>query len=178
MEFCPPKIFGIGTLSAPHKELAFRKLLRDEVRVVYRTGHTLATKRRIAWRDIATEPIVLMPKGSSVREFAERGFATCQIVREADYEVVNMVTALSMVRARLAITLMSSTAIAELNMEGLQSARIGDPRPVRTFGIITRADRPLSAVAETYVDLLFDAIAAKTRTRLRSARPLGLHGRS
>jgi hypothetical protein len=73
---------------------------------------------------------------------------------------------------------MSSTAIAELNMEGLQSARIGDPRPVRTFGIITRADRPLSAVAETYVDLLFDAIAAKTRTRLRSARPLGLHGRS
>jgi LysR family transcriptional regulator, carnitine catabolism transcriptional activator len=164
--------FGIGTLPEPHRELAFRKLVQDEVRVVYRAGHALARKRRIGWRDIASEPIVLMPKGSSVRELAEHGFAASQITREVDYEVVNMVTALSMVRARLAITLMSSTAIAELNMEGLQSARITNPHPVRTFGIITRADRPLSAVAGTYVDLLFDAMHARTGTRLQPERSL------
>jgi DNA-binding transcriptional LysR family regulator len=121
--------FAIGTIPVPHRELAFRKLLQDEVRVVYPSSHSLAGKRKITWRDIASEPIVLAPKGSSARELAERGFAASQITCDAHYEVVNMVTALSMVRARLAVTIMSRIALGELNMKGLRSARISDPRP-------------------------------------------------
>lgn len=150
--------FAIGTLPVPQRELAFRKLLQDELRVIFPSSHSLAGRSKITWHDIASESIVLAPKGSGARELAERGFAASQITCDPHYEVVNMVTALSMVRARLAVTIMSSTALGELNMKGLCSARISDPRPVRTIGIITRIDRALSTVAQTYVDLLFEAI--------------------
>jgi len=157
--------FAIGTLPALHGDLTFRGLMNDEVLLVCPSGHRLARKRRVNWRDIAQEPIVLMPKGSSARELADRGFAASHVPLEPDYEVVNMVTALSMVRARLAVTLMSGLALRELNSKGLSSVRIGEPRPLRRIGVISREDRPLSAVAQTYVDLLFACIAERKKGR-------------
>ncbi len=147
--------FGIGTLGASHKELAFRELLPDELVAVYPARHALALKRRITWRDLAAEALVLLPKQSSVRALAEHGFAAAGAAREPDYEVANMVTALSMVRAGLGITVMPRMVLAELNMKGLAAGRINAPRPVRTIGIITRDDRPLSPAAAAYVELLF-----------------------
>ena len=147
--------FGIGTLKTPHEELAFRELLPDELQAVYPARHALAAKRRITWRDLAAGPLVLLPKQSSVRTLVEHGFAAAGVAREPDYEVANMVTALSMVRAGLGVTVMPHMVLAELNMKGLAAGRIFDPRPVRSIGIVTRRDRPLSPAAEAYVELLF-----------------------
>lgn len=147
--------FGIGTLQTPHEELAFRELLPDELQAVLPARHALAGKRRLTWRDLAAAPLVLLPKQSSVRALAEHGFAAAGIARDPDYEVANMVTALSMVRAGLGVTIMPRMVLPELNMKGLIAARINDPRPARTIGIITRRDRPLSPAAAAYVELLF-----------------------
>jgi DNA-binding transcriptional LysR family regulator len=157
-------------MPAPHRELDFRKLLQDELLVVCPADHAFAAKRRITWSDIGMEPLVLMPKGSSTREFVERGFAVSHVAREADYEVVNMVTSLSMVRAGLAITVMSRMALSELNSAGLSVSRIAEPRPVRDIGIIVRHDRTLSTAAQTYVDLLF-AAAANDGSGAREGKP-------
>jgi DNA-binding transcriptional LysR family regulator len=153
--------FGIGTLPAPHQELAFRELLHDELQAVYPARHALAGKRRVTWRDLAREPLVLLPKQSSVRALVEHGLAAGSITREPDYEVANMVTALSMVRAGLGVTVMPRMVLAELNMKGLVAGRINDPRPARIIGIITRSDRPLSTAAAAYVELLFAAARAR-----------------
>ncbi|MDB5808235.1 MAG: hypothetical protein JWN94_357 [Betaproteobacteria bacterium] len=147
--------FGIGTLKTPHDELVFRELLPDELQAVYPQRHPLSAKRRVTWRDLAGGSLVLLPKQSSVRALVEHGFAAAGIAREPDYEVANMVTALSMVRAGLGITVMPRMVLAELNMKGLVAGRIHDPRPARTIGIITRRDRPLSPAADAYVELLF-----------------------
>ena len=89
---------------------------------------------------------------------AAHGFAAAGIAREPDYEVSNMVTALSMVRAGLGVTVLPRMVLDELNMKGLHAGRINDPRPARIIGIITRIDRPLSPAAAAYVDLLFAAV--------------------
>ena len=161
--------FAIGTLPVPHRELAFHKLLEDEVLLIYPAGHPFASRKHLAWRDVASEPMVLMPKGSSARELTERGFASCSITRDADYEVVNMVTALSMVRARLAITFMSALAFRHLDATGLRTAHLREPRPVRDIGVITRVDRPLSPIAQTYVDFLAAATQEGATAKPRSA---------
>ena len=149
--------FGIGTLQTPHKELAFRALLNDELQAVFPARHALAAKRRVMWRDLAADPLVLLPKQSSVRALVEHGFAAAGVAHDPDYEVANMVTALSMVRAGLGITVMPRMVLGEMNMKGLAAARINDPRPVRVVGIITRIDRPLLPAAAAYVELLFAA---------------------
>lgn len=158
--------FGIGTLKTPHEELSFRELLPDELQAVFPVRHPLRLKRRLSWRDLAAAPLVLLPKQSSVRALAEHGFAAAGIAREPDYEVANMVTALSMVRAGLGITIMPRMVLPELNMKGLAAARIHEPRPARTIGIISRRDRPLSPAAASYVELLF----ATARTRAYNNR--------
>ena len=159
--------FGIGTLQSPHKELAFRELLHDELQAVYPARHALAGKRSITWRDLAREPLVLLPKQSSVRALVEHGLAASGIAREPDYEVANMVTALSMVRAGLGITVMPRMVLAELNMRGLATGRINNPRPARVIGIITRSDRPLSPAAAAYVELLFASARSSVYTMHR-----------
>jgi DNA-binding transcriptional LysR family regulator len=151
-------------------------VLEDEVLVVYPANHPLAKKRNLSWRDVASQPIVLMPKGSSARELAEGGFAASHIARDPDYEVVNMVTALSMVRARLAITFMSALALKNLDVTGLRGSRIRDPRPVRSIGVITRVDRPLSAVAQTFVDLLMASTHEAERLQPAAALSTGRGG--
>ncbi len=159
--------FGIGTLIIPHEELAFRELLPDELQAVHPVRHALASKRRITWRDLAALPLVLLPMQSSVRALAEHGFAAAGITREPDYEVANMVTALSMVRAGLGVTVMPRMVLPELNMKGLAAGRIHDPRPLRSIGIITRRDRPLSPAAATYVELLFATARGPAYTKIR-----------
>lgn len=147
--------FGIATLEPAHPELAFRELLRDELLAVVPARHALARRQRITWRELATEPVALLPRQSSVRELADAGFAANGIAREPAYEVANMVTALGLVRAGLGFTILPRLALAELNMRGLQGCRIDDPRPERRVGIVTRNDRALSPPAAAYVELLF-----------------------
>jgi DNA-binding transcriptional LysR family regulator len=159
--------FGIGTLATPHDELAFRELLPDELQAVYPLRHALAAKRRVTWRDLAAWPLVLLPKQSSVRALAEHGFAAAKIAREPDYEVANMVTALSMVRAGLGVTVMPRMVLPELNMKGLAAGRIHDPRPLRSIGIITRRDRSLSPAATAYVELLFATARGAAYNKIR-----------
>ncbi len=83
-------------------------------------------------------------------------------MREPDYEVANMVTALSMSRARLGITVMPRIALDELNMKGWRASRIDEPHPKRHIGIVTRADRPLSTAAAAHVELLLVATRNST----------------
>jgi DNA-binding transcriptional LysR family regulator len=149
--------FGIGTLATPNRELVFRELLRDELQAVFPADHALEQKKRVTWRDLSLQPLVLLPKKSSVRELSDRGLAVSGRGREPDYEVANMVTALSMVRARLGVTVLPRISLNELNMKGLRASRINDPHPDRRIGIITRADRSLAAPAAAYVELLFAA---------------------
>lgn len=147
--------FAIGTLTAEHRDLSFRELMVDELLAVFPLRHRYAGKRRLGWSDLAQEPLVLLPRRSSVREMVDAALARCGLGTEPAYEVANMVTAMGMARSGMALTVMPRIALAELNMDGLRSARIHGPHPVRRVGIITRADRPLLPAAAAYVDILF-----------------------
>lgn len=147
--------FAIATLPAGHRELNFRELMVDELLAVFPVKHRFAGKRRITWRDLAQEPLVLLPRQSSVREMVDGAFSHSGLMVEPAYEVANMVTAMGMARAGMAVTVMPRIALAELNIPGLRSAGMNNPRPLRRIGIVTRADRPLSPAAAAYVELLF-----------------------
>lgn len=146
--------FGIGTLPPARPDLTFRELLRDELLAVVPEHHALA-RTDLTWRQLASEPLVLLPRQSSMRELADAGFAASGVVHEPAYEVANMVTALGLVRAGLGVTLLPAIALMELNMRGLHACCLANPRPSRRIGIITRVDRTLTPPAAAYVDMLF-----------------------
>ena len=155
--------FGIGTLASPHPELEFEPLAWDELVAVMPARHAAAKANRTTWTRLGTEPLVLLPRQSSVRELAEQGFAACGISLEVAYEVANMVTALAMVREGLALTILPELALAGLNMNRLVFRRLDKPRPRRRIGLLRRRDRPLSPAAQACADFLH---AAAGRTSL------------
>jgi DNA-binding transcriptional LysR family regulator len=148
--------FGIGTLPRPVEELQFQPLFRDELVVVFRRQHRFAGRRTIAWKDVAAEPLVLLPPKSSVRQLAEFGLTVAGAPKEPAFEVANMVTALSMARAGLGVTVLPLIWLEAMRMTELRYAKLGEPRPVRRIGIIARADRQLSVAASAFIRCLVE----------------------
>jgi DNA-binding transcriptional LysR family regulator len=146
--------FGIGSLVDDHKDLAYRELLRDEFVAVARSDSVLA-RRRVTWQALQRQPLIMLPRQSSIRVLADRQFAAAGIVREPAYEVQNPIGALSMARAGMGATVLPLLSLSGLNMSGLKALRIHEPRFERSLGIISRGDRPLPPPAAAYVDLLF-----------------------
>lgn len=162
--------FGIAMLTGPHPELAFIPWMTDELVAVFPARHRFAARKMLKWRELSVEPLVLLLRQSSVRELADTGLAAAGRRADPAYEVAGMVTALSMVRAGLGVTVLPRIALEELNMKGLTSARLDQPRLMRPIGIVTRADRSLSPAARAYVDILFAAAPART-AGIRGSRP-------
>jgi len=146
--------FGFGSLLRPHKELAYREVLRDELVAIVSSRGEFAGRRTIVWRTLESAPLVLLPRESSIRELVDRELVARGITRAPDYEVQNSIAAASMARANLGIALLPRLIVGELNMRGLRAIPIAGPVPERSIGIISRTDRPLSAAASAFVALL------------------------
>jgi len=125
--------FGIGTLPRPVEEVQFQPLFQDELVVVFRRNHAFAKRRTVAWKDVAAEPLVLLPPPSSVRQLAEIGLTVAGAPKAPAFEVISL---------------------NAMRMTGLRYAKLGEPRPLRTIGIIARADRQLSAAASAFIRCL------------------------
>ncbi|HJV82395.1 LysR family transcriptional regulator [Noviherbaspirillum sp.] len=162
--------FGVGILPTQHPELAFRELFRDDLTVVVPMHHPLAKAKSVTWKELSKQSLVLLPRQSNTRHLAERGFAAAGIAVEPTYEVANMVTALSMVRAGLGITFMPRMVLRELNMSKLHAATLQSPRPERIIGVITRVDRTLSPASQAFVDMLFEEVRNTSRQEKAGAR--------
>ncbi len=146
--------FAIGALPREHFELTFRLLLQDELLVIFPKNHRFQKKKRINWRDIGSEPLILTPRSSGVRDLVDAAFTHIHQQVDPIYEAANTFTAVEMVRAGIAITIAPQIASRETNLIGLRSARIYSPLQRREIGVITRLDRPLSTAAAAFVECL------------------------
>lgn len=141
--------FGFGMAPPAHADLHFEPLLKDELVAVLPRDHPYAAQRRLRWQQLVDSPLILLPPSSGARQLVEARLTLLNQTREPIHEVINMVTALSMVRAGFGLTVQPRLALHSLKMQGLVFRRIAHPPPERTLGLITRRDRPLSPAAAT-----------------------------
>lgn len=76
--------------------------------------------------------------------------------REPQFETLNSVTAVSMVRAGLGLTLVPEINLPEINMSGLVYRRMGKPVPRRQVGIFQRPKLALAPAAQAFRDILLE----------------------
>jgi LysR family carnitine catabolism transcriptional activator len=146
--------FGLSMYSHEVAELEFEFLFVDELVAVLRADHPAAASRQITWTQLAKLPLALLPAPSSVRRLVDARFAQIGSYGVPAFEVVHMVTALSMARAGVGVTVLPRISLEAMNMDGLVYRRLSSPRPERRIGILRRSDRPLSAAAETLIACL------------------------
>lgn len=146
--------FGIGILAGRDAELQATDLFVDELVAVLACGHPLAARPALSWKAVAGEPLILLPRPSSVRQLVEASLARNRAACEPAFEVANMLTAASMARSALGITVLPWLALAEMRQDGLEVRRIGSPRPLRRVAIVCRRDRRPSPAASAFLSLL------------------------
>ncbi|MBV6305624.1 LysR family transcriptional regulator [Candidimonas humi] len=149
---------AICTYNASAPTLSFEELFIDELVCVMREHHALARRKRIEWRRFSTQPVVLVSASSIINEIVRANLREFAEGKSAEYETLNMTTALNMARANLGVTLIPRVALPELNMKGLTYRPIGQPRPTRQVGIYRRAGQTLSPAAEKFRELLIERL--------------------
>jgi len=149
---------AICTYNASAPSLSFEELFIDELVCVMREHHALARRKRIEWRRFSTQPVVLVSASSIINEIVRANLREFAEGKSAEYETLNMTTALNMARANLGVTLIPRVALPELNMKGLTYRPIGQPRPTRQVGIYRRAGQTLSPAAEKFRELLIERL--------------------
>lgn len=154
--------FAIAAMLAPAADLAFQPLLDDAFAAVFPAGHELAARPRLHWRDVAPHDLILLSRGSSVRELFDDAMEDRPSTATAAsrYDVTHMTTAIRLVRQGLGITVLPSLALPELHLKGLLACRLADASARRTIGILHRKDRSLSAAASAFSTQLADVAAS------------------
>jgi LysR family transcriptional regulator, carnitine catabolism transcriptional activator len=174
--------FAIAAMLGPAADLSFQPLLEDAFAAVFPASHELAARPRLYWRDVAPHDLILLSRGSSVRELYDDAMQDQPETATAAsrYDVTHMTTAIRLVRQGLGITVLPSLALPELDLAGLVACRLTDASARRTIGVLHRRDRSLSAAANAFASQIAcvakqsaDSVASAVGPAKRRSRIIG-----
>lgn len=131
--------------------LQFERLFDDELVAVLPEGHALAPFQTLDWSHLVNEALIWLAAQSGL---IQKAFEQNDLDKSADHQVLNTVTALSMVRSGFGVTIVPIVGLPELNMRGLIYRRLRAPRPVREICLCRHMDHALSPAAERFRQLL------------------------
>ncbi len=146
---------GVVGAARPHRGLVFEPFVRDELVVICPPDHPLATRRRIALADLASQPLILQQRGSGVRAVLESAFRAVGI-RMRDLDVSLELGLQQSVRVAvldgLGITVISRLAVEHDIAEGhLVGIEVEGAVLARDFSLVRHAGRTPSRVSEGFV---------------------------
>lgn len=144
-------------------DLVTEALYEEEMRVVVRPGHPLATRRAVHWKDLADVPCVVPPPWASLRVKLEQQFHRHGLQPPADLvETASFLGQVSFVQARGAAAFMADGVARHFEAAGLvRVIALKVPVDLPPAGLITMRERPLTPVTRQLVECLRAAAAAR-----------------
>ena len=139
--------FALANLaSGSHSEqLVFTPVWQDQIGVVCRTDHPLASCESLDWQQLL--PHKLIANGTS--RLLENSDAH-QLLAHSDLYVSNMISLMAMLRSGLGVTTLPQFAFDERESE-LCFIPLHNPQVIRPLGIVQPANRSLSPPAEAFL---------------------------
>jgi DNA-binding transcriptional LysR family regulator len=145
-------------------ELAFEELADDLLHLVCRQDDKLARRRgAIPWAALGQRPFIGLSRTSSVRRMTDSALIDGHPAVQPVYEVEQIPSAVSLVRAGLGITALPSLTFAMFPREGLATRPLKDPVVRRRIGLVTLKGRVLSRHTRAFLDELRTAQHAVVR---------------
>ncbi|WCS23819.1 LysR family transcriptional regulator [Methylobacterium sp. NMS14P] len=132
---------------------------RDALHVIYPADHPIGALPRVTIAALAEHPLILMDPATSVRAVVDRAFVGSGRLPRVACEATYMMTAVSMVRAGLGLTILPGAA-REMRAEPLLRSRaIDDPLFERPVCLIKKAGRTMPPAAEAFCRMVADRLA-------------------
>jgi DNA-binding transcriptional LysR family regulator len=144
-------------------------VLREELLLVMRADHPLATKKRVGAAEVARLPFVLFEPGSNTRRMIDAFFTTAKIDPRIVLETENVEILKALVRTGMGLSILPFQSVArEVRAGHFAVTRIAGERLERETGwVFPKSERVPRAVQEVF--RTFDQV--KSRLPLNPAGP-------
>jgi DNA-binding transcriptional LysR family regulator len=157
--------FGVGTFRKSEPDVQLDTLYEDRLVAVLPAGSPLAGRRRLAWKDLRGEPLVMMSSASAFHYLVDHAASEAGLTAAPAYEVGYMGTAIALVEAGLGIAVLPAYARSMIDARKAAARPVDSPAVTREVSIVTRAGRSLSPAAAQFAAALRDAFAAPAARR-------------
>lgn len=149
---------GVAGRTELSKGLHFEPLIKDPFGAVFHKSHPLASEKGpIEWEELGGYPYISLAADTGIRPLLDTLEHVPDNIAVPWIEVSNITTVLSLLNTNLGISALPEMAVSPL-MNDLVLRIILNPPLFREIGLITRADRSLSPIAEHFVKHLKKAM--------------------
>ena len=144
---------GICTADSHTPDLASTTLYQDRLVWCCLPDHPLARRRAVRWEEIAGEPLAVLRPGSGLRTLVEQGFAQIGTPIKQAFEVTQVSTAVGLVEAGLAASVLPSYALASTRSQGVRGIALTEPVMERNIVALTLPVRQLPPACDAFLAL-------------------------
>jgi LysR family carnitine catabolism transcriptional activator len=137
-------------------ELHFQPLLKNQFIVVASDPGVIVNKTAITLADIAQNPIVMMNRGSSIRQWLEDAFQQNNLMPLISAEAWQLDTLGEMVKAGLGIAIVPELCKPQMQSKGLTFSMLENESLNRNVGVIYKQKSGLSVPASEFLTLLVE----------------------
>ena len=156
---------GVSFFPPTQNELAGEKLFTEELVAVVPDKHGFAKRKRLRVAEIASEPLVLLPRKYCTRQLIDEAFREARVEPRVRVEMNSVERILSTVREAGLATLLPSLALCQRDA-GLRAIPLICPTPRRAIGILWPRDAQRRAAAQAFAQISGKVLKArKLRTK-------------
>jgi DNA-binding transcriptional LysR family regulator len=146
--------FGINMQSTVHPDLVSTPLATDRFVLVCRADHALARRRRLPWKRLEAEALILPGLQSGNRPFLDMALEQHGIALHAFYEVQRSSTAVGMVSRGVGVAVVPELAVRSQADPSLRVIPLVAPVVSRPLVLLERRNARLSPAGEALRDLV------------------------
>jgi LysR family carnitine catabolism transcriptional activator len=145
---------GVSTASTTEQDLRAQVVFSDNYHAMLHTGHPLAQKKEITWRDLVGLAVIGPLPGNPFRQHLDRMLAREGMALKYAYEVALPWTRLGLARAKLGVAVSTAGLRSIASAMSLQVRPVTRPTIGRDLVLIVSRDRSLSPSAEQFRELM------------------------
>jgi DNA-binding transcriptional LysR family regulator len=146
--------FGINIAGPQHPELTSVALLQDRFVLICRTGHPLANRKSLSWKQLAGYPLIFAGEVSGNRPLLDAALATRSVALRSHYEVQRSSTAVGLVAQGVAAAIVPRLAVQKGAYPTIKVVALTDPPVSRTLVLVSRKTSQLSPAARALYDMI------------------------
>jgi DNA-binding transcriptional LysR family regulator len=167
--------FGVNFLGASRPELKFTPLFDDEFVVACRTDHPFASKRKVRWKEIGDQRLIISQRSGN-RALIDQALARSELSLNWAFQVIHVSTSLGLVEAGVGISILPRSTRPLGKHPAIAVVPLCEPAVHRTVGIVERRTGRLSRPAAALRAALLEEAAGYasrpglTRDRSRAGR--------
>jgi DNA-binding transcriptional LysR family regulator len=157
--------FGINIAESQQPSLESVPVLHDTFVVICREDHPFAGRKRVSWKGLEGQRLILPGAGSSNRPLLDVALAEEKLELSAFYEVQRSSTAVGLVAEGVGIAVVPRLAWQVGSYPRLRMLALTSPTVTRTFSLLTRRGAELSPPARTLYAMILRQTKVSTAER-------------